>query len=98
MAGKGKTIWVTEKEFIFLEESRELLRVFTGSKMSWGTYLVILSMGGIAAKCLEGVKVRCPDCGNETDMTLYAPEIKYKRKKLKPQSSDLRSRTPGGAA
>ena len=94
--GKGKTIWVTDKEYIFIKQSKDLFSEFTGAKISWGAYLVILSMGGLAAKCLDGVKLRCPDCESETDMTLYMPEVKPHRRPIS-QSSGLRSQTPKDA-
>jgi len=72
---KGKTIWVTEKEFALINESRELFFMFTGVKMSWGAYLTALSLGALAAKSLEGFLIRCPDCGSQVEMILEKPHL-----------------------
>jgi len=72
---KGKTIWVTEKEYALISESRELFRMFTGVKMSWGAYLTALSLGALAAKSLEGFLVRCSNCGEQVEMILEKPRL-----------------------
>jgi hypothetical protein len=68
-----KTIAVTDQEFALLSESRELFTRFTKAKISWGAYLCALSLGGIAAKSLNGIVSRCPDCGHGVVMTLENP-------------------------
>jgi hypothetical protein len=73
---KGKTIWVTETEYAMISESRELFRMFTGVKMSWGAYLTALSLGALAAKSLSGILMRCSQCGSEVEMRLVKPKLK----------------------
>jgi len=77
--GKGKTIWVSDAEHTLINESRELFRVFTGVKMSWGAYLTALSLGALAAKSLSGLLMRCPNCGGEVEMVLVKPKVKRQR-------------------
>ena len=95
---KGRTIWVSDQEYVFISQAKDIFKEVTGAKLSWGAYLVLLSMGGLAGKCLDGVKLLCPDCGGETDMTLYAPAIHYHRKKASSQRTERHSQTPEGAA
>lgn len=71
----GKTIWVTEREYALINESKELFRLFTGVKMSWGAYLTALSLGALAAKALEGFLMRCPNCEEEVEMILEKPHL-----------------------
>lgn len=77
--GKGKTIWVTDAEHALINESRELFRVFTGVKMSWGAYLTALSLGALAAKSLSGLLMRCSNCGQEVEMILVKPRVRRQR-------------------
>jgi hypothetical protein len=82
MSSDGKTIWVTDKEYALLNESRELFVKFTGvRKISWGAFLCALSLGAIAAKALTGLMIRCPGCGDEVTMTLVNP-VTTKLKKV----------------
>lgn len=74
---KGKTIWVTDAEYALINESRELFRLFTGVKMSWGAYLSALSLGALTAKALSGLLIRCTNCGHEVEMILEKPRIKH---------------------
>ncbi|KKL54352.1 hypothetical protein LCGC14_2266280 [marine sediment metagenome] len=76
---KGKTLWVTEAEYSLINESKELFRAFTGVKMSWGAYLTALSLGALAAKSLEGLLIRCPDCGGQVEMVLTKPRVRRTR-------------------
>jgi len=96
---KGTTIWVTEYEHALLEESRDLFRMFTGVKMSWGAYLCALSLGALTAKALSGLLIKCPNCGMEVAMTLENPHSKrLRRQPLQSpsgQDSGPRSQTPG---
>jgi len=78
--GKGKTIWVSDAEHALINESRELFRVFTGAKMSWGAYLTALSLGALAAKALSGLLMRCPNCGGQVEMVLVKPKVKRQRR------------------
>jgi hypothetical protein len=71
----GKTIWLSDREYSLISESRELFRMFTGVKMSWGAYLTALSLGALAAKSLEGFLIRCPDCGSQVEMILEKPHL-----------------------
>jgi hypothetical protein len=80
MVQKGKTIWVTEAEYAMMNESRELFRLITGVKMSWGAYLVALSLGGLAAKSVAGVLMRCSSCGHETEIRLETPKARRIRR------------------
>lgn len=93
---KGRTIWVTETEYAMMNESRELFRMMTGVKMTWGAYLVALSLGGLAAKSVAGILMRCSSCGQETEIRLETP--KAKKMRLKSQSSGLRNQTLKAAA
>jgi hypothetical protein len=70
---EGTTIWVTKQEYALLSESKDLFTRFTKAKISWGVYLCALSLGGIAAKSLNGIVSRCPDCGHGVVMTLENP-------------------------
>ena len=74
---KGKTIWLTPHEHALLNEGRELFRLFTGARMSWGAYLCALSLGALAAKALTGLLIRCPNCGHEVEMTLHKPRGRH---------------------
>lgn len=71
----GKTIWLTTKEYALISESKDLFSKFTGVKISWGAYLCALSLGALAAKSLEGLLIRCPDCGSEVQMILESPHL-----------------------
>lgn len=71
----GKSIWLTEREYALINESKELFRMFTGVKMSWGAYLTALSLGALAAKALEGFLIRCPNCEQEVEMVLEKPRL-----------------------
>ena len=71
----GKTIWLSEREYALINESKELFRMFTGVKMSWGAYLTALSLGALAAKALEGFLIRCPNCEEEVEMVLEKPHL-----------------------
>lgn len=53
---------------------------FTKTKISYGAYLCALSLGAVAAKALNGLTSRCPECGNEVVMTLEKPTVKRFRK------------------
>ena len=72
----GRSIWITDAEYVLMNESRELFRVFTGVKMSWGAYLTALSLGALAAKSLSGLLMRCPNCDGEVSMILVKPRVK----------------------
>jgi hypothetical protein len=74
---KGRTIWVSDTEFAMINESKELFKMMTGVKISWGAYLTALSMGAITAKALSGLLIRCPGCGREVEMLLVKPKLKY---------------------
>lgn len=71
----GKTIWLTEKEFALVAEGRDLFTRFTGVRISWGAYLCALSIGALAAKSLNGLLMRCPDCGSEVEMRMVNPQV-----------------------
>ena len=71
----GKTIWLSNKEYALISESKELFTAFTGVKVSWGAYLTALSLGALAAKSLEGFLIRCPDCGSQVEMVLEKPHL-----------------------
>ena len=72
---KGKTIWLTHEQYALVNESRELFRLFTGVKLSWGAYLGALSLGALTAKALSGFLMRCSNCGHETEMILKKPRV-----------------------
>jgi len=74
---KGRTIWVSDAEYAAISESKELFRMMTGVKMSWGAYITALSFGALTAKALTGLLIRCPGCGYEVEMTLVKPKLKY---------------------
>lgn len=76
MTGKGKTIWLTPAEYALVNESRELFRLFTGAKLSWGAYLCALSLGALTAKALTGLLMRCPNCGAEVEMLMKKPRLR----------------------
>ena len=96
----GTTIWLTRKEFALLNESREVFRLLTGVKMSWGAYLCALSLGGVAAKALTGLLIRCPDCGMEVAMTLENPRVKRlpHAKSLPGQVTESHSQSPAAGS
>ena len=81
-----KTVWLTDKEFALLCESRDLFMRFTGTKrISWGAFLCALALGAVAAKALTGILVRCPDCGSEVNMELH--NATAKRFRARPELS-----------
>ena len=80
---KGHTIWITDAEYAMINESRELFRLMTGVKMSWGAYLVALSLGGLAAKSVAGVLMRCSNCGQETEIRIETPKAHRIRRSQK---------------
>ena len=84
-----KTIALTETEFAMIEESRDLFTLMTGVKMSWGAYITALSLGALAAKSLNGLLIRCTNCGQEVEMSLHIP----RRTTLTSQSSVSHNRT-----
>ena len=75
MAKGQKGIFVTEREYALINESRELFFKFTGCKMSWGAYITALSLGALAAKSLEGFLIRCPNCQEQVEMILEKPHL-----------------------
>lgn len=77
---KGTTIWLTNKEYVLISESKELFSKFTGVKISWGAYLSALSLGALAAKALTGILIRCSNCGAETEMKMINPRVVRLRK------------------
>lgn len=101
-----KTIALTNSEYALLAESRELFRLLTGVKMSWGAYVCALSFGALAAKALTGVLIRCPECGSDVMMEMHNPKIKPARKtpprqhppQAEGQTAGQHSQTPGGAS
>jgi hypothetical protein len=88
-----KTIALTDPEFAMIEESRDLFTLMTGVKMSWGAYITALSLGALAAKSLNGLLIRCTNCGQEVEMSLHIP----RRTTLTSQKTALHSRTQEGA-
>lgn len=101
-----KTIALTNSEYALLAESRELFRLLTGVKMSWGAYVCALSFGALAAKTMTGLLIRCPECGSEVNMIMTNPKIKPARKssprqhppQSEGQTAGQRSQTPAGAS
>jgi hypothetical protein len=77
---EGTTIWLTRDEYALLNECRSLFTQFTKAKISWGAYLCALSLGGLAAKSLNGIITSCPECGHGVVMTLENPAGKRLRK------------------
>ena len=80
MKMKGKTIWVTPKEYALIAEGKELFTQFTEAKISWGAYLCALSIGALAAKVITGFLIRCPECEHQVEMTLVNPRVELRRK------------------
>lgn len=84
---KGKTIWLTPEQYALINESRELFRLFTGVKLSWGAYLGALSLGALTAKALSGFLMRCPNCGAEVEMILRKPRLHREARPARPRES-----------
>lgn len=80
MKDDGKTIWLSKAEYALLAEGKDLFTRFTKTRISWGAYLCALSMGAIAAKAINGLAIRCPDCGNEVEMKLINPWLELPRR------------------
>jgi hypothetical protein len=78
---KGKTIWLSDPEYAMFQESKELFRMMTGVKMSNGAYIVALSLGGLAAKSVAGVMMRCSKCGQEVEIRIETPKAKRIRRR-----------------
>ena len=84
----GKTIWVTQKEYVLLAEGRELFTGFTGAKISWGAYLCALSIGALATKVITGFLITCPECEHEVQMKLVNPRVELRRKSRQGQKTE----------
>ncbi len=99
-----KTIALTNHEYALLAESKELFRMLTGVKMSWGAYVCALSLGALAAKALTGLLIRCPECGSEVEMVMIKPKVIVGRlpRRVHPAEAGQRaaphSQTPPGAS
>lgn len=85
--GKGTSIWLTREEKALIEEGKDLFTRFTGAKISDGAYLCALSMGALSVKVIEGILIRCPECGHEVEMTMVNPRVKLPRKTQQGRSS-----------
>lgn len=90
----GKSIWLTHEEYALLAEGKDLFTRFTKAKISWGAYLCAISIGALAAKALNGIMIRCPDCGHEVEMKLKNPRANLSRKPRQDQKTVSHSRTP----
>lgn len=82
-----KTISVTPAEYALLSEGRELFTRFTKAKISWGAYLVALSIGALAAKVITGISIRCPNCESEVQMKLVNPRSEVPRRSRQGQKT-----------
>ena len=79
-AKMAKSIGITDEEYAFLSEAKDLFSGFTKTKISWGAYLCALSVGGLAMKASIGITGRCPECGHETELRLSNPRNQPSRK------------------
>jgi hypothetical protein len=91
---KQKTIALTEAEYAMVDESKELFGLMTGVKMSWGAYITALSLGALAAKSLNGLLIRCTNCGQEVEMELHIIKKREARKLATSKSSELHNQIP----
>ena len=80
MTKNGKSIWLSSTEYQLLLEAKELFEGFTGAKISWGAFVVALSMGATAARSLNGIQSMCTNCGKTVEIRMVKPT----RRKMRP--------------
>ena len=73
MPGKQRqrNISVTTAEYAMLSQAKQGFEGLTRTRLSWGAWLIALSLGSLAARRLAGFKLYCETCGGEVRISLH---------------------------
>lgn len=63
-----KAIYLHADAFNLLQEAKIHLQGLTGTRMSWTTFLYMLAAGALAMASLQGLTLRCPECGHTSEL------------------------------
>jgi len=75
MAKGQKGIFITDPEFLVLNQAKKNFEVLTGAKFSWGAYLVALAIGSLGTYAIRGYSLRCPNCEEAMEIKLVKPSL-----------------------
>ena len=75
MAKGQKGIFVTDAEYLVLQQAKKNFDTLTGAKFSWGAYLVALSIGSLGTYAIRGYSLRCPNCEESMEIKLVKPSL-----------------------
>ncbi len=63
---KQTAIYLHRDAYNLLKEAKTHLEGLTNTKMSWTAFLYMLSAGALAMASLQGLQLRCPECGHQS--------------------------------
>jgi hypothetical protein len=92
MAKGQKGIFVTDAEYLVLQQAKKNFDVLTGAKFSWGAYLVALSIGSLGTYAVKGYSLRCPNCEASMEIRLVKPTLEPNEASEGPSPSSSRER------
>jgi len=75
MAKGQKGIFITDPEYLVLNQAKKNFEVLTGAKFSWGAYLVALAIGSLGTYAIRGYSLRCPNCEEAMEIKLVKPSL-----------------------
>ena len=90
MAKGQKGIFITDAEFLVLNQAKKNFEVLTGAKFSWGAYLVALAIGSLGTFAIRGYSLRCPNCEEAMEIKLVMPTIEPNEDSEEPSPSSSR--------
>ena len=90
MAKGQKGIFITDAEFLVLNQAKKNFEVLTGAKFSWGAYLVALAIGSLGTFAVRGYSLRCPNCEEAMEIKLVMPTIEPNEVSEEPSPSSSR--------
>ncbi|MBA7684764.1 hypothetical protein ES703_93173 [subsurface metagenome] len=93
MAKGQKGIFITDAEFLVLNQAKKNFEVLTGAKFSWGAYLIALAIGSLGTFAIRGYSLRCPNCEESMEIRLVMPTIEPNEVSEAPSPSSSRERT-----
>jgi hypothetical protein len=92
MAKGQKGIFVTDAEYLVLQQAKKNFDTLTGAKFSWGAYLVALSIGSLGTYAIKGYSLRCPNCEEAMEIKLVKPSLEPGEDPAEPSLSSSRER------
>ena len=93
MAKGQKGIFITDSEFLVLNQAKKNFEVLTGARFSWGAYLVALSIGALGTYAIRGYSLRCPNCEESMEIKLVKPSLELNEASEGPAPASSRERT-----